>query len=146
MGFPGGKELTCQFRRLRRCRFSPWLGMIPWRRAWQHTPVFLPKESHGLWRVTVHRAAKSRTQLKPCSMYACIQVYMYVYTSLNHWYTWETNTTLWINYIPIQFLIKKNDFKAPVLLSLSRPLSALINPLGGDMWLIVKDKITWGRC
>ena len=146
MGFPGGKELTCQCRRLRRCRFNPWLGMIPWRRAWQHTPVFLPKESHGLWRVTVHRAAKSWTQLKPRSMYACIQVYMYVYTSLNHWYTWETNTTLWINYIPIQFLIKKNDFKAPVLLSLSRPLSALINPLGGDMWLIVKDKITWGRC
>ena len=22
-------------------------GKIPWRRAWQHTPVFLPRESHG---------------------------------------------------------------------------------------------------
>ena len=102
MGFPGGKELTCQCRRHKRCRFGPWLGMIPWRRAWQHTPVFLPRESHGLWRVTVHRAAKSRTQLKQRSMYAYIHIYMYVYTSLNHWYTWETNTTLWINYIPIQ--------------------------------------------
>ena len=26
--------------------FDPWVGKIPWRRAWQHTPVFLPGESH----------------------------------------------------------------------------------------------------
>ena len=25
--------------------FSSWVGMIPWRRAWQPTPVFLPGES-----------------------------------------------------------------------------------------------------
>ena len=25
--------------------FDPWVGMIPWRRAWQPTPVFLPGES-----------------------------------------------------------------------------------------------------
>ena len=24
-----------------------WVGKIPWRRAWQYTPVFLPGESHG---------------------------------------------------------------------------------------------------
>ena len=24
-----------------------WVGKIPWRRAWQPTPVFLPGESHG---------------------------------------------------------------------------------------------------
>ena len=29
--------------------FNPWVGKIPWRRAWQPTPVFLPGESHG-WR------------------------------------------------------------------------------------------------
>ena len=29
----------------RRPRFDPW--KIPWRRAWQPTPVFLPGESHG---------------------------------------------------------------------------------------------------
>ena len=28
--------------------FDPWVGKIPWRRAWQPTPVFLPGESHGL--------------------------------------------------------------------------------------------------
>ena len=27
--------------------FHPWLGKIPWRRAWQLTPVFFPGESHG---------------------------------------------------------------------------------------------------
>ena len=27
--------------------FNPWVGKIPWRRAWQPTPVFLPGESHG---------------------------------------------------------------------------------------------------
>ena len=26
---------------------DPWVGKIPWRRAWQPTPVFLPGESHG---------------------------------------------------------------------------------------------------
>ena len=31
----------------RRRRFDPWVGKIPWRRAWQPTPVFLPGESHG---------------------------------------------------------------------------------------------------
>ena len=31
-----------------RCRFEdPWVGKIPWRRARQPTPVFLPGESHG---------------------------------------------------------------------------------------------------
>ena len=25
----------------------PWVGNIPWRRKWQHTPVFLPGKSHG---------------------------------------------------------------------------------------------------
>ena len=25
--------------------FNPWVGKIPWRRAWEPTPVFLPGES-----------------------------------------------------------------------------------------------------
>ena len=31
MGFPGGKEPTCQCRRHKRCGFDPWVGKIPWR-------------------------------------------------------------------------------------------------------------------
>ena len=29
------------------CRFDPCIGKIPWRSAWQPTPVLLPRESHG---------------------------------------------------------------------------------------------------
>ena len=52
MGFPGGangKELACQCKRCKRHGFDPWVGKIPWRRAWQPTAVFLPGESHGQW-------------------------------------------------------------------------------------------------
>ena len=49
-GFPGGasgKEPACLCRRHKRCRFNPWVGKIPWRRAWQSSPVFLPAKFHG---------------------------------------------------------------------------------------------------
>ena len=36
------KESACQFRKLRRHGFNPWVGKIPWRRKWQPTPLFLP--------------------------------------------------------------------------------------------------------
>ena len=38
------EESTCQCRRY---RFNSCVEKIPWRRAWQPTPVFLPGESHG---------------------------------------------------------------------------------------------------
>ena len=50
VGFPGGacgREPTCQYRRHKRCRFDLWVEKIPWRIAWQHTPVFLPGKSYG---------------------------------------------------------------------------------------------------
>ena len=43
-----GKECTCQCRRH---EFNPWIGKIPWRKAWQPTPVFLPGKSHGQRRL-----------------------------------------------------------------------------------------------
>ena len=49
-GIPGGtsgKESACQYRRCKRPGFHPWVRKIPWRRAWQPTPVFLPGESQG---------------------------------------------------------------------------------------------------
>jgi len=46
-GGASGKESACQCRRHERCRFDPWVRKIPWRRAGQHTPVFLLGESHG---------------------------------------------------------------------------------------------------
>ena len=41
-----GKETASQCRRLRRCRFDPWVEKIPWRK-WQPIPVFLPGKFHG---------------------------------------------------------------------------------------------------
>ena len=44
-GFPcgtSGKESACQWRRCKRCGFSPWVGKIPWTRKWQPAPLFLP--------------------------------------------------------------------------------------------------------
>ena len=46
-GGTSGKEPACQCRRRKKPGFDPWVGKIPWRRAWQPTPVFLPGESHG---------------------------------------------------------------------------------------------------
>ena len=40
-------ELAYQCRRYKRHGFDPWVGKIPWRRAWQPTLVLLPGESHG---------------------------------------------------------------------------------------------------
>ena len=42
-----GKESACRCREQRRRGFDPWVRKIPWRRAWQPTPVFLPGKSHG---------------------------------------------------------------------------------------------------
>ena len=50
LGFPGGtsgKESDCQCRKCKRHGFDPWFRKIPWRRAGQPTPVFLPGESRG---------------------------------------------------------------------------------------------------
>jgi len=63
LGFPGGasdKEPACQCRRHKRHRSSPWVGKIPWRRAWKPTLVFLPGESRGQ-RNLVHRVTNSWT-------------------------------------------------------------------------------------
>ena len=61
----GGKESACQCKRHKRRGFNPWAGKIPWRRAWQPTPVFLSGEFHGQrsLQATVHGVTMSRTQL-----------------------------------------------------------------------------------
>ena len=41
---------------------DPWVGKIPWRRAWQPTPVFLPGEFHGQ-RSLVGYSPWGRTEL-----------------------------------------------------------------------------------
>ena len=46
VGFPGGSVVK-NLLQCMRPGLNPWVGKIPWRRAWQPTPVFLPGESHG---------------------------------------------------------------------------------------------------
>ena len=49
-GLPQGlssKDFHLRGREHRRLGFHPWVGKIPWRRAWQPTPVSLPEEFHG---------------------------------------------------------------------------------------------------
>ena len=83
--FPGGtsgKEPACQCRRHKRCKFNPWVGKIPWRRAWQPTPVFLPGKSHGQRSlVGPHRVSKSRTRLKRLSTHTHTFPYYFQYYS-----------------------------------------------------------------
>ena len=42
-----GKESTCQCRRHKRLGFNSWVGVVPWKRKWQPTPVFLCGKSQG---------------------------------------------------------------------------------------------------
>ena len=68
MSFPNDSVVkNClPWRRHRIDRFDPWVRKIPWKRAWLHTPVFLPGESmdRGTWWAATHRVAKSQTWLK----------------------------------------------------------------------------------
>ena len=41
------KNLPANAGNIMKCGFDLWVGKIPWRRAWQPTPVFLPGEPHG---------------------------------------------------------------------------------------------------
>ena len=75
-----GKQPAYQCRGHKRCGFDPWVRKIPWRRAWQPTPVFLPGEPHGrgTWWDVVHRVTESWTRLKLLSTHAHMRVLVIV--------------------------------------------------------------------
>ena len=67
------KDPPRQCGRQKRQAFHPWVGKIPWRRAWQ--PSSVPLENpmdRGACRTTVHGVAKSQTRLKRLNMHAPI--------------------------------------------------------------------------
>jgi len=41
------KNLPANAGDIKRCELNPWVGKIPWRRAWQPTPEFFPGEFQG---------------------------------------------------------------------------------------------------
>ena len=63
---------------------DPWVGKIPWRRAWQSTPIFLPERFHG------------QRSLVGYSLWGCKELDMtehtFIYSvmlGLSHWITRE---------------------------------------------------------
>ena len=47
--FPGGTVVNNlpAVLETKKTTFDPWVRMIPWRKKWQPTPVFLPEKSLG---------------------------------------------------------------------------------------------------
>ena len=61
--FPCGanhKEISRQCRKHKSHEFNPWVGKIPWSRAWQPTPAWLSGKSQGqgVKQATVHSVRK----------------------------------------------------------------------------------------
>ena len=91
MGFPGGtsgKEPVCQYRKHKRQSSDPWVGKIPWRRAWQPTQYsFLENPmDRGAWQVTVHRVEKSQARLKWLSMHLHCLHSGFSQLTFQHWW------------------------------------------------------------
>ena len=63
-----------------------WVQKIPWRRACQPTPVFLPGESHGQWSLAGYGpyGRKSQTRLKQLNVHA----HTHTHTHTHHTYTY----------------------------------------------------------
>ena len=55
MGFLSGSVVKnpSAMQETQETRFNPWVWKVPWRKAWQPSPVFLPREFHGqrYWRL-----------------------------------------------------------------------------------------------
>ena len=55
------KNLLANAGDVKRLWFDPWIRKIPWKRAWQPTPVFLPGKSLG-WRNLVGYSPRGRKE------------------------------------------------------------------------------------
>ena len=110
--FPGsatGKEPTCQCRGHKRCRFDPWVRKIPWRRAWQPIPVFLPGEFHGqrsLMGYCPQGHKDSDTTEATCThARTCAYVWKCMHECINVWF-----------YSPAKMPLRKNLAKSKSLM------------------------------
>ena len=67
-GFPSGSAVKNP-PAIQELQVQPWIGKIPWRRAWQPTPAFLPGESHRQRSLVGYspQGHKSQTRLKQLS-------------------------------------------------------------------------------
>ena len=111
-GFPGGtsgKELACQYRKHKRCRYNPWVGRSPGgghgnllQYCWLENPM-----DKGAWWATVHGVAQSRTRLKQFSTHAWW-----------HWMPWSwffLNVELQATFLLSSFTLIKRLFSSSSL-------------------------------
>ena len=66
LGGASGEEPTCPCRRRKRHGFDPWVGKIPWRRAWKPTQYSCLENpmDRGAWQTIGCSVEQSQTQLK----------------------------------------------------------------------------------
>ena len=50
----------------------PWVGRIPWKRAWQPTPVFFPGKSHGQRSLLGYGCGVAQSIITEATEYACM--------------------------------------------------------------------------
>ena len=82
-------SMAQQYRICLQCKrhgFDPWVRKILWRRKWQPTPVFLPRESHGQRKLTGY-SLKELTWLSDwtTTRHAC-----------NRWGNWDLERSILI--------------------------------------------------
>ena len=71
-----------------RPELNPWVGKIPWRKKWQHTPVFLTGESHG-WRSLVGYSPRGHKESdmteRPHFLFTISYVYVCTFSCVTPW-------------------------------------------------------------
>ena len=71
-------HLQCRNHRIH--GFDPWVRKIPWRRAWQPTPVFLPGEFHGQRSLAGYSPWDHReSDRTEATWHVCTHIYMQMY-------------------------------------------------------------------
>ena len=86
---------------------NPWVRKIPWRRAWQPTPGFLPQESHGQEYMlsTVQGVTRSQAMTEATKQHARM--------SLSTPKTFMIVPTCWIQFSSVQSLSNVQFFATP---------------------------------
>ena len=56
-------QLVKNLPAVKETRFASWVGKVPWRRERLHTPVFWPREFHGLYSPWGHKESDTTERL-----------------------------------------------------------------------------------
>ena len=106
------KEFTCNSGDLGRHGFDSGVGKIPWRRAWQPTPVFLPGKSH--WqRSQVDYSPQSHGEsdrTEHANVHTQLRTLVILDYSLIHS---SVNSSCLTNYLCNEYLLKQSHSKQP---------------------------------